>query len=85
MTELARYRTARPTDDLTSTLLHSKADGESMTEDEVTSFFLELVSAGNETIRSALAHGMLLASRMALSCSSVAAWSSSTRSPWAST
>jgi methyl-branched lipid omega-hydroxylase len=59
MTELAAHRVAHPTDDLTSTLLHSEVDGESLTEDEVTSFFLELVSAGNETIRSALAHGML--------------------------
>lgn len=59
MAGLAGDRTSNPTDDLTSTLLHSKVDGESLTEDEVTSFFLELISAGNETTRSALAHGML--------------------------
>jgi len=59
MTELAGHRMSNPADDLTSTLLHSTVDGQSLTEEEVTSFFVELISAGNETIRSALAHGML--------------------------
>lgn len=62
MSELAAHRLDRPTDDLTSALIHASVEGEVLTESEVASFFLELVSAGNETIRTTLGHGMLAVS-----------------------
>ncbi len=59
MGDLAEYRKVHPSDDLTSALVNATIDGESLTHSEVASFFLELVSAGNETIQTAIAHGML--------------------------
>ncbi len=56
--ELARFRQDRPTDDLTSTLIHADIDGERLTEREIGSFFILLVLAGNETTRHAISHGM---------------------------
>ncbi|MDA8276463.1 MAG: cytochrome P450 [Actinomycetota bacterium] len=58
MEELARFRTERPTDDLTTALVTSNVDGESLTHGELASFFIMLLIAGNETTRNALAHGL---------------------------
>lgn len=55
---LARDRRERPTDDLTSALIHADVDGERLSEQEVGSFFILLVVAGNETTRNAISHGM---------------------------
>src|SRR5262245_58953157 len=55
---LGRARLERPTDDITSTLMHAEVDGERLTEQEFGSFFILLVVAGNETTRNAISHGM---------------------------
>ena len=54
----ARSRASSPTEDLTSALVHAEIDGERLTEQEIGSFFVLLVVAGNETTRNAISHGM---------------------------
>src|SRR5262245_37854694 len=51
---LASFRREHPTEDLTSALIHADVDGEQLTEQEVASFFVLLVVAGNETTRNAI-------------------------------
>jgi methyl-branched lipid omega-hydroxylase len=63
MHDLATYRVEHPTDDLTSALLHANVDGEHLTPAELSSFFILLVVAGNETTRNAISHGMHLLSQ----------------------
>jgi len=58
MEEIASRRTAHPADDLTSALLTTNIDGESLTHAELASFFILLVVAGNETARNAITHGL---------------------------
>jgi len=58
MNELATERRRRPKDDLTSQLLNAEIDGETLTDQEIASFFVLLVAAGNETTRNAISHGM---------------------------
>lgn len=58
MEDLARVRRERPSDDLTSALIHANVDGERLTDAEIGSFFILLVVAGNETTRNAISHGM---------------------------
>ncbi|SEG17048.1 Cytochrome P450 [Thermomonospora echinospora] len=58
--DLGRHRRANPTDDLTSALVNANIDGESLTDQELGSFFILLVVAGNETTRNAIAHGLHL-------------------------
>jgi methyl-branched lipid omega-hydroxylase len=58
MRELRRERLERPTDDLTSVLAHAEIEGDRLTEQEMMSFFILLVAAGNETTRNAISHGM---------------------------
>ncbi len=58
MTALAEERTASPTDDLTSALVDADIDGEHLTRDELASFFILLVVAGNETTRNAISWGL---------------------------
>lgn len=55
---LARTRRERPSEDLTSALVHADVDGEHLSEQEIGSFFILLVVAGNETTRNAISHGM---------------------------
>jgi methyl-branched lipid omega-hydroxylase len=57
---LGRERIKNPADDLTSALVHANVDGERLTAQELGSFFLLLVVAGNETTRTAIAHGLTL-------------------------
>ncbi len=57
---LGEHRLAHPTDDLTSALMHAEVDGERLTTQELGSFFILLVVAGNETTRNAISHGMKL-------------------------
>ena len=57
---LGESRLANPTDDLTSVLMHAEVDGERLTTKEFINFFILLVSAGNETTRNAISHGMRL-------------------------
>jgi cytochrome P450 len=58
MTELAAERQARPTDDLTSALVTAEVDGERLSFEELASFFILLVVAGNETTRNAISWGL---------------------------
>ncbi|MFC5748171.1 cytochrome P450 [Actinomadura rugatobispora] len=66
--DLGRRRRAEPTDDLTSALVNAEVGsgggieqgGESLTDQELGSFFILLVVAGNETTRNAIAHALHL-------------------------
>jgi cytochrome P450 len=60
MADLARHRAERPSDDVTSALVTANVDGEQLTHQELASFFILLVVAGNETTRNAISHGMRL-------------------------
>ena len=59
MTELAAFRAAEPTDDITSALVHAEIDGERLTHQELASFFVLLCVAGNETTRNAISHALV--------------------------
>jgi cytochrome P450 len=56
--ELAEARIAEPANDLVTALVTSEVDGEHLSPQELASFFILLVAAGNETTRNAIAHGM---------------------------
>ncbi|GAA4504419.1 cytochrome P450 [Actinoallomurus oryzae] len=58
--DLGRQRRENPSDDLVSALVNANIDGESLTDQELGSFFILLVVAGNETTRNAIAHGLKL-------------------------
>jgi cytochrome P450 len=59
MIELAEVRKKTPTEDVTSALINTNIDGESLSPEELASFFILLVVAGNETTRNAISHGLL--------------------------
>ncbi|GGS67466.1 linalool 8-monooxygenase [Planobispora rosea] len=61
--DLAAYRAEHPTDDLTSSLVNANIDGERLTAQELGSFFILLVVAGNETTRNAISYGLRLLTR----------------------
>ena len=58
MRGLRKSRLEKPTEDLTSVLAHAEIEGDRLTEQEMMSFFILLVAAGNETTRNAISHGM---------------------------
>jgi cytochrome P450 len=60
MKDLGRHRIEKPTDDVTSALVNAEIDGEKLTTDELASFFILLVVAGNETTRNATSWGLHL-------------------------
>lgn len=60
ISRLAADRTANPTDDLITRLVHAEIDGERLTAEELSSFFILLVIAGMETTRNALSRGLVL-------------------------
>jgi methyl-branched lipid omega-hydroxylase len=60
MRDLGRHRISHPTDDVTSALVNAEIDGEKLTPDELASFFILLVVAGNETTRNAISWGLHL-------------------------
>lgn len=60
--ELAKEKIKNPSDDITSILLGSGVENESLTEQEFAQFFMLLVVAGMETTTHSLAHGMKLLS-----------------------
>ncbi len=55
---LAEARRKNPIDDLTSALVNAELEGEQLSDQELASFFILLVVAGNETTRNAISHGM---------------------------
>ncbi|MBW2448737.1 MAG: cytochrome P450 [Deltaproteobacteria bacterium] len=59
MNEIAKERRKTPKDDLTSQLLNAEIESEALSDQEIASFFVLLVAAGNETTRNAISHGML--------------------------
>lgn len=63
MAELIEARRENPTDDLTSRLIHNDLDEDLLTPDEITSFFVLLAVAGNDTTRTAISHGVNLLSK----------------------
>ncbi len=60
MNGLIAERVESPTDDLTSALVHAEVDGERLTHDEIASFFILLVVAGNETTRNSISWALHL-------------------------
>ena len=58
MKEMRTERLENPGDDLTSVLVHAEIDGSKLSEQDLASFFILLVVAGNETTRNAISHGM---------------------------
>ena len=56
--DLGEFRKRQPTDDLTSALVNANVDGEHLNDQELASFFILLVVAGNETTRNAISHGL---------------------------
>jgi cytochrome P450 len=55
---LGDERRTRPGDDMTTILMQAEVDGERLTTQELGSFFILLVAAGNETTRNAISHGV---------------------------
>lgn len=58
MLRLAEERKSNPTDDLTSALVNADDEGDTLTHQEIASFFILLCVAGNETTRNAMTHGV---------------------------
>jgi len=56
--ELGADRVTNPRNDLTTALVTAEVEGDHLTPDELASFFILLVVAGNETTRNAIAHGL---------------------------
>jgi methyl-branched lipid omega-hydroxylase len=56
--DLGRHRLEHPAEDLVSALMHAEVDGQRLSPEELGSFFILLVVAGNETTRNAISHGM---------------------------
>ncbi len=59
MERLAAERLATPRNDLTSALVTTEIDGERLSSQEIASFFILLLVAGNETTRNAISQGIL--------------------------
>jgi cytochrome P450 len=55
---LGRSRLEDPQDDLTTVLVQAQVDGEALSPQDLGSFFVLLVSAGIETTRNAISHGL---------------------------
>lgn len=62
-TALAEDRRVNHHDDLTTSLVEAEVEGDRLTSQEIASFFILLVVAGNETTRNAISHGVLALSR----------------------
>ncbi|WP_100498185.1 cytochrome P450 [Geodermatophilus chilensis] len=59
MERLAAERLAHPQADLTTALVTTEVDGERLSSQEIASFFILLLIAGNETTRNAISQGVL--------------------------
>ena len=56
--EIVADRRVNPRDDLFTALAQAEVDGEKLTDYEIGSFFVLLTTAGNDTTRQSLAHGL---------------------------
>ncbi|MGH9172574.1 MAG: cytochrome P450 [Acidimicrobiales bacterium] len=56
--KLGAERLENPKDDITTTLMQAEVEGQRLTAAELGSFFVLLCTAGNETTRNAIAHGL---------------------------
>ncbi|QGG94439.1 cytochrome P450 [Actinomarinicola tropica] len=63
MNELAEDRKKNPKDDLTTQLVHNDLGEDMLAPSEVGPFFILLATAGNDTTRTAISHGMNLLSK----------------------
>ena len=59
MADVGAHKRQHPGDDLTSALVTAELDGERLTDQELASFFILLLAAGNETTRNAISHGLV--------------------------
>jgi cytochrome P450 len=59
MADVGAHKRAHPGDDLTSALVQAELDGEHLSDQELASFFILLLAAGNETTRNAITHGLM--------------------------
>jgi cytochrome P450 len=59
MERMAADRVENPRDDLTTALVTTEVDGERLSHQEIASFFILLLVAGNETTRTAISQGVL--------------------------
>jgi cytochrome P450 len=59
-TALGRERLDRPAADLTTALMHAEVEGERLGDREFANFFGLMLTAGNETTRNAISHGLRL-------------------------
>ena len=59
MQDLGAFRMKNPIDDITSALVNAEIESERLTQQELASFFVLLVTAGNETTRTAIAHALV--------------------------
>ncbi len=59
LTRLSAFRRDHPTDDLTTALISTNIDGEALTPAELSSFFILLLTAGSETTRNSITHGLI--------------------------
>ncbi|MEZ4216489.1 MAG: cytochrome P450 [Myxococcota bacterium] len=57
--ELARDRRGREGDDLTTRIANARVEGRTMSDAEFGAFFVQMVTAGNDTTRTLLANGLL--------------------------
>jgi cytochrome P450 len=57
--KLAAERRAHPRDDIVTKLVNAEIDGEPLTQREFDVYFLLLATAGNETTRHTISHGLL--------------------------
>lgn len=63
MTELADHRRDHPADDLMTALVHNDVGDDWLTPEELAPFFILLTTAGNDTTRNAISHGVHLLSQ----------------------
>ncbi len=60
MREIGAERGVNPRDDIVSALVNAEVEGEALSPEELASFFVLLVVAGNETTRNAISWGLWL-------------------------
>ena len=60
MTDVAEHRRRHPADDLTSALVHTDVGEDWLAPEELAPFFILLTTAGNDTTRNAISHGVHL-------------------------